>query len=317
MRKNRQNHKKVYNVVVILVMTLIGLIFILPYVWMLLNSFKPLTEIAKGKTFWPKQWTMKNYHTVMTQAPIWKWLRNSVITSVSGTVIMLVTSSLAGFVFAKYSFKGKEFIFMIILATMMVPSQTTMIPSFLLVQGLGMYDSLLALIIPRMVGGFGIFLCRQFIMDIPDELVEAAHIDGAHHALPASARDIFQRFHIPLDLLHVFLDRLLLSREDLHRRRQLMQRLVVRLQIADPVAVAFRPLLQFHKLLAPAFHLSAPLFCFSFTARTDHPPLRDRLSAAYAGIRHACLLTHLRFHTRCRCRWLYAWSRSGAVRRRK
>lgn len=192
MRKNRQNHKKVYNVVVILVMTLIGLIFILPYVWMLLNSFKPLTEIAKGKTFWPKQWTMKNYHTVMTQAPIWKWLRNSVITSVSGTVIMLITSSLAGFVFAKYSFKGKEFIFMFILATMMVPSQTTMIPSFLLVQGLGMYDSLLALIIPRMVGGFGIFLCRQFIMDIPDELVEAAHIDGANDMF------IYSRVIVPL-----------------------------------------------------------------------------------------------------------------------
>ena len=192
MRKNRQNHKKVYNVIVILVMMLIGLIFILPYVWMLLNSFKPLTEIAKGKTFWPKQWTMKNYHTVMTQAPIWKWLRNSVITSVSGTVIMLVTSSLAGFVFAKYSFKGKEFIFMFILATMMVPSQTTMIPSFLLVQGLGMYDSLLALIIPRMVGGFGIFLCRQFIMDIPDELVEAAHIDGANDMF------IYSRVIVPL-----------------------------------------------------------------------------------------------------------------------
>ena len=192
MRKNRQNHKKVYNVVVILVMTLIGLIFILPSVWMLLNSFKPLTEIAKGKTFWPKQWTMKNYHTVMTQAPIWKWLRNSVITSVSCTVIMLVTSSLAGFVFAKYSFKGKEFIFMFILATMMVPSQTTMIPSFLLVQGLGMYDSLLALIIPRMVGGFGIFLCRQFIMDIPDELVEAAHIDGANDMF------IYSRVIVPL-----------------------------------------------------------------------------------------------------------------------
>ena len=190
--RNRQNRKKIYNITVIIVMTIIGLIFILPYVWMLLNSFKPLTEIAKGKTFWPKQWTIKNYHTVMTQAPIWKWLRNSVITSVSGTVIMLITSSLAGFVFAKYSFKGKEFIFMFILATMMVPSQITMIPSFLIVQGLGMYDSLLALIIPRMVGGFGIFLCRQFIMDIPDELVEAAHIDGANDMF------IYSRVIVPL-----------------------------------------------------------------------------------------------------------------------
>lgn len=192
MRKSRENRKRAYNITVIVVMTAIGLIFILPYVWMLLNSFKPLTEIAKGKTFWPKQWTIKNYQTVITQAPIWRWLCNSVITSVSVTVIMLITSSLAGFVFAKYSFKGKEAIFMFILATMMVPSQTTMIPSFLLIQGMGMYDSLLALIIPRMVGGFGIFLCRQFIMDIPDELVEAAHIDGANDMF------IYSRVIMPL-----------------------------------------------------------------------------------------------------------------------
>ena len=204
MRKNRQNHKKVYNVVVILVMTLIGLIFILPYVWMLLNSFKPLTEIAKGKTFWPKQWTMKNYHTVMTQAPIWKWLRNSVITSVSGTVIMLVTSSLAGFVFAKYSFKGKEFIFMFILATMMVPSQTTMIPSFLLVQGLGMYDSLLALIIPRMVGGFGIFLCREQNMRRRSQQAvhQQVHVSGTAQLVARGALQICAH-HVQQAALHL------------------------------------------------------------------------------------------------------------------
>lgn len=173
-------------------MILIGVIFVLPYAWMVLNSFKTTVEIAKGKTFWPQTWTLKNYQTVISQAPILKWLFNSIVTAVSGTLIMLVTSSLAGFVFAKYAFKGKEFFFIFILATMMVPSQTTMIPSFLLIQSLGLYDSLAALVVPKLVGGFGIFLCRQFIMDIPDDLVEAARIDGA------SDMFIYSRVIVPL-----------------------------------------------------------------------------------------------------------------------
>jgi len=160
-------------------MALFMVLFMMPYVVMALNSFRDKTEIMKGATFFPTKYITDNYVTVWTKAPILSWLRNSVIISVTGTLIMLFTCSIAGFVFAKYTFRWKNAIFWFILATMMVPPQVTMIPSFLLIDKLGMYDKLQALIIPGMVGGFGIFLCRQFIEDIPDSLCEAASIDGA------------------------------------------------------------------------------------------------------------------------------------------
>ena len=187
----RKSHKRA-EIIIILVMLIVGIIFVMPYIWMLLDSFKPMKEIIKGKSFWPEDFTLKNYHTVLTKAPILAWLRNSVITAVSSTLIMLFTSSLAGFVFAKYEFKGKNFLFLFILATMMVPQQATMIPSFLLIQKIGLYDNLASLVLPGMVGGFGIFLCRQFIADIPDDLMDAAQIDGA------SDMFIYSRLIVPL-----------------------------------------------------------------------------------------------------------------------
>lgn len=192
MRTTRRASQRRAEIIIILVMLVVGIIFVMPYIWMLLDSFKPMKEIIKGKSFWPEDFTFKNYNTVLTKAPILAWLRNSVITAVSGTVIVLFTSSLAGFVFAKYEFRGKTFLFLFILATMMVPQQTTMIPSFLIIQRLGLYDNLASLVLPRMVGGFGIFLCRQFIADIPDDLMDAAQIDGAGDMY------IYSRLIVPL-----------------------------------------------------------------------------------------------------------------------
>ena len=187
----RASHRRA-EIAIIIAMVIISVIFMLPYIWMLLDSFKPMKEIVKGKSFWPEDFTFKNYDTVFKGAPVFAWLKNSVVTSVSGTIIMLFTSSIAGFVFAKYEFKGKNFLFLFILATMMVPQQATMIPSFLLIRKIGLYDNLASLVLPRMVGGFGIFLCRQFIMDIPDDLMDAAQIDGA------SDMFIYSRLIVPL-----------------------------------------------------------------------------------------------------------------------
>ena len=184
--------KLFWQCAVVAVMLLIGLVFLMPYVWMILNSFKDKGEIMAGKTFWPARLIWTNYNTVFTRAPILSWFQNSVVVSVAGTVIVLFTSTLAGFVFAKYDFRGKNAIFWCILATMMVPAQATMIPSFLLVLEIGLYDKLTALIIPGMVGGFGIYLCRQFIEDIPDSLCEAAAIDGASDLF------IYRRVVLPL-----------------------------------------------------------------------------------------------------------------------
>ena len=187
------NHnKRISSIAIILAMTILGLIFVMPYVWMILSSFKGRVEIIKSKAFFPLKWIWDNYVTVFTKAPVVSWFFNSAFVTVVGTLVTLFTSSLAGFVFAKYQFKFKNALFTFVLATMMVPTQVTMIPSFLLIDRLGMYDSLTALIIPGLVGGFGIFLCRQFIEDIPDSLCEAACIDGA------SDFYIYARIIVPL-----------------------------------------------------------------------------------------------------------------------
>jgi ABC-type glycerol-3-phosphate transport system permease component len=147
---------------------------------MFMNTFKKTQELLRNPTkVLPINWTMANYATIFKKTPFFSWLRNSVIITVSNTIIILFSSSITGFVFAKYKFPGRNFLFWVILASMMVPFQTTMIPNFLIVNQLGLYNTLFALIIPAMVSGFGIFLCRQFCEGVPDSLWEAALIDGA------------------------------------------------------------------------------------------------------------------------------------------
>ena len=170
-----------------------AIIMLLPYLWMLLLSFKFQSEISMANTILPKVWTLRNYFRVFEVVPIVRWFLNSVVVTVSATVIILFTSTLVGFVFAKYQFPAKNLLFWFLLATMMVPPQTTLIPSFLLISKLGLYDRLPSLIVPGMVGGFGIFLCRQFIEDIPASLHEAAIIDGA--------KDFYIYFRIIIPLI--------------------------------------------------------------------------------------------------------------------
>lgn len=173
-------------------LSVFSVVMLIPYVWMLLLSFKFQSEIVHANTILPDVWTLRNYLKVFETLPMLHWFRNSVLVTVSATIIILFTSTLVGFIFAKYKFRGKNLLFWFILATMMIPPQATMIPSFLLINGLGLYDKLPSLVIPGMVGGFGIFLCRQFIEDVPDSLCEAALIDGAKDFY------IYTRIIIPL-----------------------------------------------------------------------------------------------------------------------
>jgi ABC-type glycerol-3-phosphate transport system permease component len=155
-------------------------VMIMPYVWMLLNSLKRTQELLRNPfKLLPINWTLSSYATVFKRAPFFNWFKNSVMVTVTVTLVVLFSSSIAGFVFAKFKFPGRNFLFWVILASMMVPFQTTMIPNFLIVNHIGLYNTLFALIVPNMVSGFGIFLCRQFCEGIPDSLWEAALIDGA------------------------------------------------------------------------------------------------------------------------------------------
>lgn len=175
---NTKSHKWNYYIL-ITVLAVGSLLMLFPFVWMLLSAFKSSLEIIKvPPTFFPASPTLEGFKRVLFEAPFFRWLLNSVIVSVTVTFLVLFTSSLAGYVFAKFEFKFKQLIFILILTTMMVPFEVIMIPTYLIVSDMRMLNKLWALIVPSAVSAFGIFLCRQFIEGIPTDLIEAGRIDG-------------------------------------------------------------------------------------------------------------------------------------------
>lgn len=162
------------------ILGIVSLLMLFPMVWMFFTSFKTNADIRINRTsILPQEWTTDGYIKAFTEVPFLRWLFNSICVTGLVTIAVIITSTLLGFIFAKYEFKGKRWTFILLLATMMVPAQVTMIPRFLIVQKMGLYNTLGALIVPMLVSAFGVYLCRQFIEDIPDSICDAAKIDGA------------------------------------------------------------------------------------------------------------------------------------------
>jgi multiple sugar transport system permease protein len=158
------------------------LVTLVPFIWVILTSLKPASEIIRiPPTFFPETWTLDSYRTIFSDpnVPLARFYMNSLFVSVFRVFITIFTSTLAGFIFAKYRFWGKDIIFGFILVQLMIPFQVVMIPGYLILVKLGLVDSLWGLIIPSMVDAFGIFLMRQFVEGIPNELMDAARIDGS------------------------------------------------------------------------------------------------------------------------------------------
>jgi multiple sugar transport system permease protein len=157
----------------------ISAVMVLPLVWMLVTSVESLDQTRHfPPTLIPTSFHWDNYRDAWNQAPFGRFFVNSLI--VTGTAVLsnLVLCSLAGYAFARLRFLGRELLFVALLATLMVPFQVIMIPTFLIVQHLGLVDSLGGLIAPNLVTPFGIFLLRQFFRTLPVDLEEAARIDG-------------------------------------------------------------------------------------------------------------------------------------------
>ncbi len=172
--------KQIGKMLILLGLSIVTIIFLTPYFWMLSNSFKGTKELLMNpKNIFPAEFTVKGYETVLFHSPFFTWLRNSLVVTITDVVVIVFTSALVGYIFSKFEFKGKNILFMILLATMMVPEQTTMIPKFLLMNHLKLYNTILSLIIPTFINAFGIYLCKQFCDELPTELVESAKIDGA------------------------------------------------------------------------------------------------------------------------------------------
>lgn len=169
------------------------LISVIPFVWMVSTSFKGPGEIFVFPPRWiPRNPTFDNYINLFQNMNFGRPFLNSVIVSLSTTFLSVLVATMAGYGFAKFHFKNKNLLFLFILGTIMVPGQITMIPVFLLLSQLNLLNTYLGLILPAIANAFNIFFMRQYIMGIPDELIEAAKMDGAHEGW------IFFRIILPL-----------------------------------------------------------------------------------------------------------------------
>ncbi len=164
-----------------------------PFLWMFLTSFKASNEVITYPLTWlPSKIHYENYIKVFQRVPFGRFYFNSTLVTVTVTLSELFFASLTGFAFAKYKFKGKNLIFILILSGMMIPFQLKMIPIYLFLNNLNWLDSYKSLIVPFIVTPYGVFLMRQFIQELPDELIEASRLDGC------SEFGIFMRIILPM-----------------------------------------------------------------------------------------------------------------------
>ena len=165
------------------VMIVAAAIMLAPIIWMVSTSLKQPEAVLTPQPHWiPNPPTLANFAGLFTKSeefPVLRWLGNSLLMSCSITALVLAITSTAAYAFARLQFKGREVLFMIVVATMIIPGQVTLIPVFLIVQKLGWFNSYFGLIVPGLAGAFGVFLLRQFFLTIPVELEEAAYVDGA------------------------------------------------------------------------------------------------------------------------------------------
>ncbi len=160
-----------------------GALFALfPFVWMVLTSLKSYIEASAAQDFFPTHWLFSNYVEAWNRVGLFpRYFENTLFIAVATTLGVLVTSSLAGYAFARMHFPGRDVLFILLLSTMMVPFEVTLIPNFILMRQLHWIDHYAALIIPWTASAFSIFLLRQFFKAIPSELYDAAALDGCTH----------------------------------------------------------------------------------------------------------------------------------------
>ena len=169
-------------------------VFAFPLVWMVLSSLKSANQLTEDPyAFWPSRWEWNNYPEALASLPYLRYLRNSLVLCTGSVIGSVCSCSLVAYGLSRLRWRGRNIVFGVLIATMLLPWHVTMIPRFLLLRELGLYNSLAALIVPTFLGdAFFIFLLRQFFLTIPDELSEATRIDGL------GEWGIFTRIIVPL-----------------------------------------------------------------------------------------------------------------------
>ncbi|MED3623023.1 carbohydrate ABC transporter permease [Neobacillus thermocopriae] len=168
------------KVILYIILVLYAITTLIPFLWAVSSSFKTLEEIVQGTiNFWPKDFTLDNYKQIFIQQEYFpRWLFNSLFIAIVGTILNLLFNSMAGYALARLSFPGKKSLFILILAVLMIPAQVTMIPNFLILKTLGWLNTYQGMIVPSMINATFIFMMRQFFLNFPKELEEAASLDG-------------------------------------------------------------------------------------------------------------------------------------------
>ncbi|WP_099300723.1 carbohydrate ABC transporter permease [Bacillus sp. Marseille-P3800] len=174
-----KQRSKVEKGFVSVLLILIGFILSIPFIWMLLSAFKPNPELIQIPVrIFPETWTFENFTRLFTEMNFGTYLRNTLIL-VGCALVGLIFNAMAGYSFAKFDFKGNRPLFFLVLATMMIPGQVTMIPVYLILNQMGLTNTMPGIVLPGLVAAFSIFLFKQFMTTIPDALLEAARLDGA------------------------------------------------------------------------------------------------------------------------------------------
>ena len=172
--------KQLIKICTFLFVLIVALTALFPFYWMFITAVKPVGEIfAFPPKLWPSEFMFGNFAESLKTGAFDVYYKNSLIVTSVATIITISINLLAGFAFAKYDFKGKNICFLIVLSTLMIPLQVTMVPNFIIASKLGIRNSYVGLILPPCAEAFGLFMARQFIEEIPNELLEAGRIDGA------------------------------------------------------------------------------------------------------------------------------------------
>ena len=178
-RKNKMK-KEPFDIVSNIFVTFFAVLSLFPLYWLFTSSLKNSADVVKMPPDWfPKTMTLSNYFDVFNSQPALRWTYNSLVVSLVATIALIIVSCLAAYAFSKLKFKGKNFLFILFISSLMVPKEVVIVPLFRIVQDLGMVNSLHGMIWPNVATAFGVFLLKGFFDGIPDSLRESAKIDGA------------------------------------------------------------------------------------------------------------------------------------------
>lgn len=168
--------RRIQTIVLEGVLAALGITTVFPFVWMLFSAFKPNREIVSlHQSLLPQEWTLENFTGLQDKFDFLRFFLNSLGVALVITAVTIYTSCLCGYVLAKYRFRGRNAVFGFILGTMMIPWAVTIIPRYSMFASWGLRDHYIALILPAALSGFGIFMFRQSMSDIPDAILEAVH----------------------------------------------------------------------------------------------------------------------------------------------